>query len=65
MNFYQTGYYQLFNAATDAIRAIEQQNYGAAKEILIAAQLAAEEGYISQTQKAQASPINTDMQYVP
>ena len=45
---YQTMYLHLFNAVTDAIESIEQQNYGAAKEQLIHAQQEAEEIYISE-----------------
>ena len=46
---YQTMYLHLFNAVTDAIESIEQQNYGAAKEQLIHAQQETEEIYISET----------------
>lgn len=48
MDSYQAGYYLLFNAVTDVIRDVEKQNYGAARETLIAAQQAAEEAYITQ-----------------
>lgn len=41
-------YTSLFNAVTDAIRAIEQQNYGIAKDILIQAQQQSEELYLEQ-----------------
>jgi len=41
-------YTSLFNAVTDAILAIEQQNYGIAKEILIQAQQQSEERYLEQ-----------------
>ena len=40
-------YFHLFNRVTDAVRELEQQNYGNAKDILINAQQEAEEGYIS------------------
>ena len=43
---YKKLYFHLFNAATDAIEAIEQQNYGQASAILIAAQQETEEMYI-------------------
>ena len=46
---YQTMYLHLFNAVTDAIESIEQQNYGTAKELLIKAQQDTEELYISET----------------
>ncbi len=36
----------LFNGATDAIDAIDQQNYGFARSLLVKAQQAAEESYI-------------------
>ena len=38
-----TYYTGLFNAVTDAIEALEQQNFGLAKDILIKAQQDAEE----------------------
>ena len=45
---YQKLYTRLFNACTDAIVQLEQQNYGLAKELLISAQQHAEEQYISE-----------------
>ena len=39
-------YFGLFNAITDALAAMEAQNYGAAREILIAAQQKAEDAYL-------------------
>ena len=36
----------LFNGVTDAIDAIDQQNYGFARSLLVKAQQAAEESYI-------------------
>ena len=44
---YEKMYHLLFNAATDALEQIEQQNYGSAKDLLIAAQQKAEEIYIT------------------
>ena len=44
---YEKMYHLLFNAITDALEQIEQQNYGSAKDLLIAAQQQAEEIYIS------------------
>ena len=44
---YQTLYFHLFNQITDALQAIDAQNYGAAKDILIRAQQDAEERYLS------------------
>ena len=40
---YEKLYHLLFNAITDALEQMEQQNYGTAKETLIAAQQEAEE----------------------
>ena len=45
---YQKLYLLLFNACTDAICQIYNQNYGNAREILILAQQNAEEEYLSQ-----------------
>ena len=35
---YQKLYFHLFNAVTDALQAMEQQNYGPASQLLITAQ---------------------------
>ena len=43
---YQELYYYLFNQITDAVSAIERQNFGTAKDILIRAQQTAEERYL-------------------
>ena len=43
---YQKMYTTLFNAISDALKKIEDQNYGNAKELLIAAQQKAEDIYI-------------------
>ena len=40
---YRTMYYTLFNAVTDALNAMEQQNYGQARALLVAAQQQSEE----------------------
>ena len=40
---YQALYYKLFNAFTDILEALEAQNYGQAKALLIAAQQESEE----------------------
>ena len=40
---YRKMYYALFNAVTDALEAMEQQNYGQARALLIAAQQQSEE----------------------
>jgi len=47
MENYQKMYSTLFNAITDALAQIENQNYGDAKDILISAQQKAEELYIT------------------
>ena len=44
---YEKMYHLLFNAITDALEQIEQQNFGSAKGLLIAAQQEAEEIYMS------------------
>ena len=47
MENYQKMYSTLFNAITDVLAQIENQNYGDAKSTLIAAQQKAEEMYIT------------------
>ena len=44
---YKKLYHLLFNAITDALEQMEKQNYGTAKDVLIAAQQQAEEIYIT------------------
>ena len=44
---YQKMYTLLFNAITDAVKQMESQNFGTAKETLITAQQEAEELYMS------------------
>ena len=44
---YEKMYHLIFNAITDALEQIEQQNFGSAKDLLIAAQQQAEEIYIT------------------
>lgn len=46
-NMYQKMYTLLFNRVTDTLNAIENENWGTAKEILISAQLATESLYIN------------------
>ncbi len=46
MQNYEKLYHLLFNAITDALEQLDAQNYGEAKEALIAAQQKAEEIYI-------------------
>ena len=47
MTDYQKMYLTLFNAITDALAQIEKQNYGDAKDLLIAAQQKTEDIYIT------------------
>ncbi len=44
---YKKIYHLLFNTMTDALEKIDDQNYGDARDILIAAQQKAEEIYIN------------------
>ena len=44
---YEKLYHLLFNAITDALEQMEQQNYGSAKDLLITAQQEVEEIYMS------------------
>jgi phosphate uptake regulator len=46
MNVYRNMYYKLFNAITDALNALEQDDTEKAREVLITAQQTAEELYI-------------------
>jgi hypothetical protein len=46
MSLYKTMYYKLFNAITDALKALEQDNTETVREVLITAQQTAEELYI-------------------
>jgi len=48
---YQKLYTKLFNAATDALEALEQQNIGTAKEILRRAQQEAEDVYLDSAEE--------------
>ena len=48
---YEELYHLMVNASEDAIAAIEKQNYGQAREILIAAEQEAEERYLQQTEE--------------
>ena len=45
---YKKLYFHLFNAVTDALQAMEQQNYGQASTILISAQQETEEMYLEE-----------------
>ena len=48
MTDYKKPYFTLFNAITDAVNALEAQNYGQAKAILRQAQVDAEEAYLQE-----------------
>ena len=48
MASFETICYGLFNAMTDALAAMEAQNYGVARDILIAAQQKAEDAYMDE-----------------
>ena len=45
---YRKMYYHLFNAVTDALAALEKQNIGQAKELLMEAQQQCEEIYLDE-----------------
>ena len=51
MEEYKAPYLHLFNAVSDAIAALEMQNYGFAKELLIKGQQSAEEIFIEEGQQ--------------
>ena len=52
---YKKLYFHLFNAVTDAIEAIERQNYGQAAALLIAAQQETEEMYMDEDDEDESS----------
>lgn len=43
---YKNLYFQLFSAISDALEAIDQMNFGQAKQVLLAAALKAEEEHM-------------------
>jgi len=45
---YQALYFKLFGAVADALEHMEEENYGLARQRLIATQQEAEEEYLSQ-----------------
>ena len=45
---YPKPYTMLFNVVTDALAAMERQNYGAAREFLVNSQIACEAWFLSQ-----------------
>ena len=44
---YKRMYFKLFNGVSDALLALQEQNYGTAKRLLLEAQRATEELYLS------------------
>ena len=48
---YKNLYFHLFNQITDALEAMEKQNYGEARDILIRAQQETEETYLNAGEK--------------
>ena len=54
---YQKAYYLLFNAITDALASIQQQNFGLAQQGLISAQVQAESLYM----ETEDSPISKNI----
>ena len=59
---YEQLYHLMVNASEDALAAMEQQNYGTAREILIAAECRAEELYIRAEDSA-AGEISTPIRF--
>ena len=56
---YEKMYSTLFNAITDALEQIEQQNFGSAKDLLIAAQQQAGEIYITAENRNRSIPVTS------
>ena len=56
MEFYQKAYHLLFNGITDALEAMDRQNFGQAGELLRRAQQEAEELYLSAGDAAEETP---------
>ena len=51
MDEYKKPYLLLFHGCEAAIRALEKQNYGQARELLIQAEQAAEEAFLSHSEE--------------
>ena len=49
MDLYKELYFQMVRASEKALRELEQQNFGDARSILVAAQQEAEERYLNET----------------
>ena len=56
---YQKMYFHLFNAITDALEQLEQQNYGLAADRLKAAQIDGENAYL-----AAEDPVTAEAQMI-
>lgn len=56
---YQKLYTCLFNGITDAIEQLDQQNYGLARELLVAAQQQAEEQYLAEEEEGEQKTAET------
>lgn len=54
---YATLYHLMFNAVTDALRAMEAHNYGDAGRILRNAQREAEERYVESPEENKQAPV--------
>lgn len=52
MGVHEAMYYHLFNIVTDALRLIEQRNYGMAEETLKRGQREGEEMYLKEEQNS-------------
>lgn len=50
MDIYKALYTRIFNAVTDALDALDSQNFGQAKHLLMQAQLDCEALYIQETE---------------
>ena len=55
MRHFKKMYYHLFNAITDALKAIAARDYESAEQILIAAQQWGEDAYIEKPKKKEST----------
>lgn len=55
MDFCRRSYHTLFNAITDALRAMENQNFGLARDTLIRSQQICEERYLEEGSEEDSS----------
>lgn len=56
MEDYKKPYLILWSSCTAAVSALERQNFGLAKEILLRAQQEAEEAYLASNRRGASSP---------